>query len=75
MYTITDVEDLHLWMCEKFDGHLSFERLSEEEMGKDELVGVMKTETEEGKKVERNGGRKFVACWRRKEWPAWPGEE
>ena len=74
VYTITDVEDLHLWMCEKFDGHASFERLTEEEEQKDELVGVMRTETEEGKKVERNKGRKFVACWRRRDVPVWPGE-
>jgi len=74
VYTITDVEDLHVWMCEKFDGHAGFERLTEEEEQKDELVGVMRTETEEGKKVERNKGKKFVACWRRREVPAWPGE-
>jgi len=74
VYTITDVEDLHLWMCEKFDGHSAFERLTKEEEQGDELVGVMRTETEEGKKVERNKGRKFVACWRRLECPAWPGE-
>jgi len=75
VYTITDVEDLHVWMCEKFDGHKSFMRLTKEEEDGDELVAVMKRETEEGKKVERNKGRKFVACWRRKEEVAWPGEE
>lgn len=74
VYTITDVEDLHSWMCEKFDGHEAFERLTGEEEEGDELVGVMRTETEEGKKVERNKGRKFVACWRRREVPAWAGE-
>jgi len=75
VYTITDVEDLHVWMCEKFDGHKSFVRLTKEEEDGDELVAVMRRETEEGKKVERNKGRKFVACWRRKEEVAWPGEE
>jgi len=75
VYTITDVEDLHVWMCEKFDGHKSFVRLTTEEEDADDLVAIMKRETEEGKKVERNKGRKFVACWRRKEEVAWPGEE
>jgi tRNA (guanine-N7-)-methyltransferase len=36
-----------------------------------QCVRVMREETEEGKKVERNGGRKFVAVWRRREDPAW----
>lgn len=76
VYTITDVEDLHNWMCEKFDEHKSFVRINENEMNDEELVKVatMKTETEEGKKVERNGGKKFVACWRRVEDPPWVGE-
>ncbi|KAL9094310.1 MAG: hypothetical protein Q9165_003451 [Trypethelium subeluteriae] len=76
VYTITDVEDLHEWMVERFEGHASFERVSREEEeegeGQDELVGVMKRETEEGKKVERNGGKKFVAVFRRIEDPPWP---
>jgi tRNA (guanine-N7-)-methyltransferase len=77
VYTITDVEDLHMWMCEKFDGHASFARLEEENMDEKEKekVQIMRMETEEGKKVERNKGRKFVACWRRKGEEEWPGEE
>jgi len=71
VYTITDVEDLHTWMVGHFDGHESFVRLTEEESEMDEWVGVMRRETEEGKKVERNGGMKFVACWRRVEDPPW----
>ena len=39
-----------------------------------ERVRVMQTETEEGKKVERNKGEKFVALFRRVEDPPWPGE-
>lgn len=72
VYTITDVEDLHLWMVERFEKHPSFERVGEEEVEADELVGVMREETEEGKKVTRNGGRKFVAVFRRTEDPEWP---
>ena len=49
-----------------------WERVSEEELEGDECVKVMKEETEEGKKVSRNKGRKFVAVFRRKEDPGWP---
>ncbi|KAK0365604.1 tRNA (guanine-N(7)-)-methyltransferase (tRNA(m7G46)-methyltransferase) [Friedmanniomyces endolithicus] len=72
VYTITDVEDLHLWIAEHFEGHASFERVGEEELEGDECVETMRRETEEGKKVERNGGRKFVAVFRRLEDPPWP---
>ncbi|KAI9686039.1 MAG: tRNA (guanine-N(7)-)-methyltransferase (tRNA(m7G46)-methyltransferase) [Bathelium mastoideum] len=85
VYTITDVEDLHEWMVERFEAHPSFERVGrEEEEGegggeggegaKDEWVEVMRRETEEGKKVERNGGKKFVAVFRRLEDPPWPSK-
>ncbi len=72
IYTITDVEDLHLWMVEHLAGHPSFERVGDEEVEGDECVAVMRTETEEGKKVERNGGTKYVAVFRRLEDPPWP---
>ncbi|OJD37581.1 trna (guanine-n-)-methyltransferase [Diplodia corticola] len=72
VYTITDVEDLHRWMVGHFEAHPSFERISDAELENDVCVEVMKTETEEGKKVTRNGGQKFVACFRRPEDPPWP---
>jgi tRNA (guanine-N7-)-methyltransferase len=79
VYTITDVQDLHEWMKGHFEKHPSFERVEKvfEEGdkngdGMDECVRTMRTETEEGKKVERNNGIKFVACFRRVEDPAWP---
>jgi tRNA (guanine-N(7)-)-methyltransferase len=72
VYTITDVEDLHNWMVERFEAHPSFERVGEEEVEGDVCVGVMREETEEGKKVTRNGGRKFVAVFRRGVDPEWP---
>ena len=71
VYTITDVEDLHLWMVEHFDKHPSFERISEAEQEADECVEVMRTGTEEGQKVTRNNGQKFVALFRRLEDPPW----
>lgn len=72
VYTITDVEDLHSWMVEHLAAHPSFERVGEEEVESDECVSAMRVETEEGKKVERNGGKKFVAVFRRLEDPPWP---
>jgi tRNA (guanine-N7-)-methyltransferase len=72
VYTITDVEDLHLWMVEHFEAHPSFERVGDEDLEGDVCVDVMKTETEEGKKVERNNGTKFVAVFTRLEDPPWP---
>ncbi|KAF2267070.1 guanine-N(7)--methyltransferase [Lojkania enalia] len=74
VYTITDVEDLHNWMVEHFERHPSFERLGEEEQENEECVAVMRSETEEGKKVERNKGQKFVALFRRLDDPPWPSE-
>nr|Q5H737.1 RecName: Full=tRNA (guanine-N(7)-)-methyltransferase; AltName: Full=Appressorial penetration into host protein 1; AltName: Full=Transfer RNA methyltransferase 8; AltName: Full=tRNA (guanine(46)-N(7))-methyltransferase; AltName: Full=tRNA(m7G46)-methyltransferase [Colletotrichum orbiculare MAFF 240422]BAD89293.1 m7G tRNA methyltransferase [Colletotrichum lagenaria] len=71
VYTITDVEPLHQWMAEHFVAHPSFERLSQEEEEADECVQVMKSETEEGRKVTRNQGQKFVALFRRIEDPPW----
>jgi tRNA (guanine-N7-)-methyltransferase len=71
VYTITDVEDLHNWMVDHFNKHPSFERVAEEEQEADECVKIMRVETEEGKKVERNNGQKLVALFRRLEDPPW----
>lgn len=71
IYTITDVEALHEWMVEHLDAHPSFERVGKEEEQNDECVKIMLSETEEGKKVERNKGQKFVALFRRMEDPPW----
>ncbi|KAI5467674.1 PXA domain-containing protein [Mariannaea sp. PMI_226] len=71
VYTITDVEALHEWMVQHLDAHPAFERVSKEEEDADECVKVMLNETEEGKKVSRNNGQKFVALFRRLEDPPW----
>ena len=42
-----------------------FERLSEEEESTDRCVEIMTNATEEGKKVTRNNGSKYIACYRR----------
>ncbi|RDA83564.1 hypothetical protein CP532_5343 [Ophiocordyceps camponoti-leonardi (nom. inval.)] len=71
VYTITDVEALHEWMVHHFEAHASFERVAPDEEKADECVRIMTSETEEGKKVERNKGQKFVALFRRLEDPPW----
>ena len=80
VYTITDVKDLHDWMKGHFERHPSFERVEkvfeegtgDDGEGMDECVKLIREETEEGKKVTRNGGMKYVACFRRLEDPSWP---
>lgn len=66
LYTITDVLDLHEWMKRHLEEHPLFERLTEEEESVDPCVNIMTHATEEGKKVARNNGSKYVACYRRR---------
>lgn len=65
VYTITDVKDLHEWMVKHLEEHPLFERLSKDWEENDECVKIMRNATEEGKKVERKKGDKFVACFTR----------
>ena len=65
IYTITDVEDLHNWMVKHLEEHPMFERLSKEWEKQDKCVSIMWNSTEEGKKVTRNKGSKWVACFKR----------
>ncbi|CAG8528036.1 7342_t:CDS:2 [Racocetra persica] len=65
IYTISDVKDLHEWMVKHLDEHPLFERIPDEEVEKDPVIPIVRTETEEGKKVERNKGEKFLSCYRR----------
>lgn len=65
LYTISDVKDLSNWMAAHSDAHQCFERIPEEELKDDPCVEAMRTQTEEGKKVERLGGQKHIAVFRR----------
>jgi tRNA (guanine-N7-)-methyltransferase len=65
LYTVTDIEDLHNWMCKHISEHPAFERLSEEEVKADILYDKLPDSSEEGKKVTRNNGEKFFAIFRR----------
>ncbi|KAJ3030627.1 UNVERIFIED_CONTAM: tRNA (guanine-N(7)-)-methyltransferase (tRNA(m7G46)-methyltransferase) [Siphonaria sp. JEL0065] len=63
----TDVRDLHEWMVKHLDAHPLFERLTKEEMDADKCVDAVCNGTEESQKVTRNGGTKFLMCYRRLE--------
>ncbi|KAJ3145506.1 tRNA (guanine-N(7)-)-methyltransferase [Geranomyces michiganensis] len=65
LYTVTDVRDLHLWMVKHLDEHPLFVRMTDAELEGDVCVPCVMGETEEGKKVERNNGDKFLAVYRR----------
>lgn len=65
IYTITDVKDLHDWMVLHLDAHPLFERLLKQQEDDDICVQTMINATEEGQKVTRNSGDKYVACFRR----------
>lgn len=56
LYCITDVRELHEWHVQECDAHPLFRRLSEKEMKDDPCVEAMISETEEAKKVTRQGG-------------------
>jgi tRNA (guanine-N7-)-methyltransferase len=65
MYTITDVKELYEWMVIHIAQHPLFEQIPEAELESDMVVKEIYNSTEEGKKVERNSGDKFLAVFRR----------
>ncbi|OXU25974.1 hypothetical protein TSAR_009293 [Trichomalopsis sarcophagae] len=65
VYTMTDVKDLHEWMVQHLTEHPLFERIPEEELTTDPIVEKLYESTEEGQKVTRNKGDKFLAVFRR----------
>ncbi|XP_050680911.1 tRNA (guanine-N(7)-)-methyltransferase [Leptidea sinapis] len=65
VYTITDVEDLHHWIVSHFEEHSLFERVTQVELEKDLIIEKLFESTEEGQKVSRNKGDKFLAVFRR----------
>ncbi|KAK7099083.1 tRNA (guanine-N(7)-)-methyltransferase B-like [Littorina saxatilis] len=69
VYTITDVKDLHDWMVQHFTDFPLFERMSDEQLEGDVVVKQLYESTEEGKKVTRNSGQKWLAVFQRIEDP------
>ncbi|PVV03980.1 hypothetical protein BB560_000632 [Smittium megazygosporum] len=69
LYTVTDVKDLHDWMRSHLDVFPLFERIPDSEFEGDLVVSAVCNSTEEGRKVARNNGDKYLACYRRIEDP------
>lgn len=65
VYTITDVKELHDWMIEHFQKFPLFERVDDEKLKDDIIVEKLYNSTEEGQKVTRNHGDKYLAVFRR----------
>ena len=65
VYIATDVKDLYDWMTDHLTRHPLFQSLEQTEIDSDPVVPKLFESTEEGKKVTRNGGQKFVAVFRR----------
>lgn len=55
--------DLHEWMVKHLDEHPLFKRLDEESLSLDPCIPCVMQDTEEGKKVARNSGSKYLACY------------
>lgn len=65
VYTITDVKDLHDWMVEHFEKFPLFSRISDDQLKDDVVIEKLYTSTEEGQKVSRNDGDKYLAVFKR----------
>lgn len=65
VYIVTDVKDLFDWMVGHFEIHPLFSKLEDSEI-KSDIIATKITEcTEEGKKVTRTGGHKFITVFQR----------
>lgn len=66
LYTITDVEELHVWIKNHCGKHPCFKAIKvEKDTSKDICIRLMRFETEESKKVDREGRKKYVAVYQR----------
>lgn len=65
VYTITDVKEVHEWMVKHFEEFPLFERVEDNELKADIIVEKLFDSTEEGQKVTRNKGDKYLAVFRR----------
>ncbi|XP_046681053.1 tRNA (guanine-N(7)-)-methyltransferase-like [Homalodisca vitripennis] len=65
VYTVTDVQDLHEWMVKHLSEHPLFRQLSQDQLDEDPVVAKILDSTEEGQKVTRNHGDKFLAVFER----------
>lgn len=71
VYTVTDVLELHDWMVTHFTAHPLFKRIDpdSDSFKSDPVIDCVMQSTEEGKKVDRQGGQKYFAVFYRIENP------
>ena len=67
IYTVTDVEDLHNWQVAKLKEHPMFELLSDEDNEGDPCIEIMRSGTDEAKKVLRREGSIWHAVFRKRD--------
>lgn len=60
LYCITDVKELHQWHVSHIEKHSLFKLFPLEEIEKDPCYHILFEKTEEGQKVTRNKGTKWV---------------
>lgn len=65
VYVLTDVRELFRWMTRHLAAHPLFRRLDDADVALDPLVPRLWDCTEEGQKVTRAGGEKYLAVFRR----------
>jgi len=65
IYIITDVKDLYDWEESMLEEHRLFRRLPQTEIDADLCCKLIVNETEEGQKVTRNNGNKYLCAFER----------
>ena len=66
LYIITDVEELYIWERSMLNQNKCFKEMNKDEIEKDEFTGFMKN-TNEARKVIKNGGKMFYSIYERVE--------
>ena len=66
LYIITDVEELYIWERSMLNQNKCFKEMSKEDVEKDEFTAFMKN-TNEARKVIKNGGKMFYSIYERVE--------
>ena len=67
LYVTLNISNLqvHEWMKKHISVHPLFTPLSCEELSNDPCVSLLTSSTEEAAKVTRNGGKHYIACFKR----------
>lgn len=66
IYIVTDVKDLYDWEYKHLKAHPLLQQVPEEQLAEDPCVKFMSEDTDEAKKVIRNGGNIWRAVFAKK---------